>query len=78
MIAADCILYLQIHVASCCTHAQILQKHGRPSMIKKQATKFNFDSSHIVGKVQRATGKKWEVSLDGSVQVSTIVSILIL
>ena len=78
MIAAYCILYIQIYCCTYCTHAQILLKHGRPSMIKKQATKFNFKSSQIVGRVQRFTGKKWKASLDGSAQVSTIVSILIL
>ena len=38
--------------------------------------KFNFQSSHITGKVGQVTGRKWRAALHGSAQVSTRVSIL--
>ena len=37
--------------------------------------KFNFQSSHITGKVGQVTGRKWKAALHGSAQVSTRVSI---
>ena len=54
------------------SYAQILRKHRKQSTIKSKPAQFNFQSSQIVGKVQRVTGKKWKVSLDGSAQVSAL------
>ena len=51
-------------------YAQILRQHRKQSTIKSKPAEFNFQSSQIVGKVQRVTGKKWKASLDGSAQVS--------
>ena len=53
-------------------YAQILRQHRKQSAIKSKPAEFNFQSSQIVGKVQRVTGKKWKASLDGSAQVSAL------
>ena len=79
-----CLLYTYIYIYICtlqsitlcaCVHTQILRQHRKQSTVKSKPVEFNFQSSQIVGKVQRVTGKKWKASLEGSAQVSSLLAL---
>ena len=69
-------MYPAIYATLCaCVHTQILRQHRKQSAVKSKPVEFNFQSSQIVGKVQRVTGKKWKASLEGSAQVSSLLAL---
>ena len=53
-------------------YAQILRQHCGQSTVKNNPVDFNFQSSEIVGRVQRVIGKEWKASVEGLARVSAL------